>query len=139
MQKPSELEVWQRGPIDGVPAILQPVAHALLQALEDIEKEMSTFPVQLLWEKPGGVASVGFHLKHVSGVVNRLFTYAQGVTLNDEQMQQLRAESVSEEITSTELFVDNFKNQVTSAINQLKTTDISILSEKRGVGRKQIP
>jgi len=25
-------EVWLRGPVEGVPAALQPVAHALLQA-----------------------------------------------------------------------------------------------------------
>jgi hypothetical protein len=28
-------EVWQRGPINGVPGLLQPVAHALLQVVED--------------------------------------------------------------------------------------------------------
>lgn len=32
------LEVWMRGPIEGVPALLQPVAHALLQVDEDILK-----------------------------------------------------------------------------------------------------
>ncbi len=32
----SRPEVWLRGPIDGVPTLLQPVAHALLQAREDV-------------------------------------------------------------------------------------------------------
>lgn len=44
--------VWQRGPIDGVPGLLQPVAHALLQALEDAEKEASPFPPALLGRNP---------------------------------------------------------------------------------------
>ena len=65
MKKIFELEAWQRGPVDGVPDLLQPVAHALLQAVEDVEKEMKAFPSDLLWEKPAGVASVGFHLKHI--------------------------------------------------------------------------
>ena len=29
-------EWWQRGPIDGIPAILQPVAHILLQVRESV-------------------------------------------------------------------------------------------------------
>jgi len=89
VEKISELEVWQRGPIEGVPALLQPVAHALLQAIEDVEKETSAFPLELIWEKPGGVASVGFHLKHVRGVVDRLFTYARGEMLSDGQIHAL--------------------------------------------------
>ena len=30
------LEVWQRGPIKDIPLLLQPVAHALLQAKEEL-------------------------------------------------------------------------------------------------------
>ena len=29
-------EWWQRGPIDGIPAVLQPVAHILLQVRESV-------------------------------------------------------------------------------------------------------
>ena len=115
------LEVWQRGPIDGVPDLLQPVAHALLQAVEDVEKEMKDFPVTLLWEKPAGVASVGFHLKHIRGVVDRLFTYAKGEMLNEKQMHSLRQESTTEN-NSIENMVEVFRIQVADAINQLKNT-----------------
>jgi hypothetical protein len=34
------------------------------------------FPTKLLWERPANVASVGFHLQHLAGVLDRLFTYA---------------------------------------------------------------
>ena len=30
-------EVWLRGPIAGIPALLQPAAHALLQTSEEIK------------------------------------------------------------------------------------------------------
>lgn len=133
------LEVWQRGPIDGVPALLQPVAHALLQAVEDVEKEMSSFPVELLWKKPADVASVGFHLNHLKGVLDRLFTYAKGETLNDAQMLHLKNEASSGVEDRVEILVDNFRKQVAVAIDQLKATDINTLTDKRGVGRKQIP
>ncbi|MEI9921910.1 MAG: DinB family protein [Bacteroidota bacterium] len=135
----SELEVWQRGPIDGVPGLLQPVAHALLQAVEDVEKEMLNFSPDALWERPGGVASVGFHLKHLKGVTDRLFTYARGEMLSDEQMSYLGAETVSRDGDSIQTLVASFRKQVEAAIEELKTADITALTDKRVVGRKQIP
>jgi uncharacterized damage-inducible protein DinB len=139
MEKISEFEVWQRGPIDGVPALLQPVAHALLQAVEDVEKEMATFPPDLLWEKAGGVASVGFHLKHIKGVIDRLFTYARGAMLDEEQMRYLKSETVALDMNSIHMLVDGFKKQVNTAIEELKAADVNTLTDKRAIGRKQIP
>jgi hypothetical protein len=139
MNNISEFEVWQRGPIDGVPGLLQPVVHALLQAVEDVEKEMKTFPLELLWEKPGGVASVGFHLKHAKGVVDRLFTYARGEMLTEEQIQSLKLESITSDVDSPGILVEAFKKQVEIAITQLKNTDVNTLTDKRALGRKQIP
>lgn len=139
MEKITKLEVWQRGPIDGVPALLQPVAHALLQAVEDVESEMISFPQELLWNKPAGVASVGFHLKHIKGVVDRLFTYAKGELLTEQQMLDLKGESVSEGVNSITTLTGDFKNQVDHALHQLKLTDPGTLTDKRGIGRKQIP
>lgn len=139
MENRPELEVWQRGPIDEVPDLLQPVAHALLQAVEDVEKELVNFPAEWLWEKPGGVASVGFHLKHLRGVIDRLFTYARGEMLNDKQTQALKEEQFANDVDSVRVLVENFRNQVTMAIDQLKAIDSNTLTEKRGVGRKQIP
>jgi hypothetical protein len=139
MDKISELEVWQRGPVDGVPALLQPVAHALLQAVEDVDKVLTTFPIALLWERPADVASVGFHLKHLKGVVDRLFTYADGNLLSEVQMEFLKAESVTGDVSSAQILIDDFRKQVDLAINQLKITDVNTLTDARGVGRKQIP
>lgn len=31
-------EVWMRGPVDGVPPLLQPLTHVLLQVAEDARK-----------------------------------------------------------------------------------------------------
>ena len=134
----NELEVWQRGPIEGVPALLQPVAHALLQAVEDVEKEMIAFPDELLWEKPAGVASVGFHLRHIKGVVDRLFTYARKEQLDEGQLTALRNESIAADVDANQLVL-SFKQQVESAVQLLKNTDVTTLTEFRGIGRKQIP
>src|SRR6187397_2457219 len=88
----SKPEVWLRGPLPDVPTLLQPVAHALLQAREEVERLMTDFPEDRLWTRPAGVASVGFHLQHLTGVLDRLFTYARGEQLRDEQQSVREAE-----------------------------------------------
>ncbi|RYE20641.1 MAG: DinB family protein [Sphingobacteriales bacterium] len=133
-------EVWQRGPLQGIPPLLQPVAHALLQANEEIEALMANFPAQLLHEKPAGLASPAFHLLHLTGVLDRLFTYARGEILNEEQLSYLAAEGKTPEIPYTVLeLVSAFDKQVAKAIAQLSQTDEATLTQVRGVGRAQIP
>jgi hypothetical protein len=87
-------EVWLRGQLPGIPSLLQPVAHALLQAKDEVSILMENFPGELLWEKPAGVASPAFHLQHLSGVLDRLFTYASGQALSQQQLKQLQNEGV---------------------------------------------
>ncbi len=82
-------EVWQRGPVPAVPSLLQPVAHALLQAREELEEMMTGFPQELLWQKPARMASAGFHLQHLSGVLDRVFTYARNEPLSEAQFAGL--------------------------------------------------
>ena len=88
-------EAWLRGPVEGVPDLLQPVAHALLQAKGEARTLLENFPAELLWNRPAGLASVGFHLQHVTGVVDRLFTYARGESLSREQQETLAREGQS--------------------------------------------
>lgn len=135
MNKP---EVWQRGRVEGISALLQPVAHALLQAREEIAMIMDGFPQEILWEKPAGMASPGFHLQHVTGVLDRLFTYANGEQLNEQQLTYLAGEGKNADQTVNELVV-NFNNQVDTALKQLSGTDEQVLTDARSIGRKQIP
>ena len=136
---PTDLEVWQRGPVEGVPALLQPVAHALLQAVEELEKYVHDFPEELLWDRPAGVASVGFHLLHISGVIDRLFTYARGETLATEQLKALSKEKELETDAGVRMLLEDVKEQVEKALAQLRVTSESTLTEHRALGRKQIP
>src|SRR5688572_5658668 len=85
-------EAWLRGPVEGVPAVLQPIAHALLQAREESRRLLENFPAELLWTRPAGIASVGFHLQHITGVVDRLFTYARGESPSTPQQETLARE-----------------------------------------------
>lgn len=136
----NEREVWQRGPVAGVPGLLQPVAHALLQAAEDAEKYTSQLPPDLLWKRPGPVASVGFHLLHIRGVIDRLFTYARKEALTAEQLKELALEKEvpAESVSAAEL-ASRINAQVDKAIRQLESTPEETLTERRTIGRKEIP
>ncbi len=133
-------EVWLRGPLPGVPPLLQPVAHALLQAREEVHELLLDFPAARLAERPLGLASVGFHLRHLAGVLDRTFTYARGAALSESQLAYLAAEgqpptdagAVGELVTA-------FSRQVDAALRQLEATPENSLLEWRGVGRAQLP
>ncbi|OQP67933.1 DinB family protein [Niastella populi] len=139
MAKTNQPEVWLRGALDGIPALLQPVAHALLQAKEEIHEMMNDFPVDLLWQRPAGVASPAFHLQHIAGVLNRLFTYAAGRQLTSQQLEYLKAEGVQAEGINIPLLLNKLDEQIHSSIEMLKTIDETRLTEPRGVGRMQLP
>lgn len=133
-------EYWLRGPVPGISDLLQPVAHALLQAREELHQSLLDFDEALLWLQPAGKASVGFHLRHLTGVLDRLFTYARGNQLNNEQLAYLKLEAVplNNENELAKL-LRAFDSQVDAAIKQLENTPADELTEVRFVGRRQIP
>jgi hypothetical protein len=133
-------EVWLRGPLEGIPALLQPVAHALLQAREELNELMSGFPDELLWEKVAGMASPGFHLQHLTGVLDRLYTYARTESLTEGQLSYLTAEGKPTNKTYTAIeLVNIFNAQVDKAITQLHNAEETTLTDFRAVGRSQLP
>lgn len=139
MGDPKKYEVWLRGPLPAISPLLQPVAHALLQAKEEVNALMENFPEVLLWQKPASVASPGFHLQHMKGVIDRLFTYAKGNLLNAEQLQYLQQEGEPASPLSSAGLVAAFNTQVDNAIAELGNIDDSTLRLQRGVGRMQLP
>ncbi len=133
-------EVWLRGPLTDMPVLLQPVAHALLQASEEINLLMKDFPGELLWERPAGLASPGFHLQHLTGVLNRLFTYALDLPLDQQQLAYLASEGKPYgDHCDRDYLIQRFNMQVDDALAQLSKTNESILTASRTVGRAQLP
>jgi uncharacterized damage-inducible protein DinB len=140
MPTPSLPEVWLRGPLPAVPPLLQPVAHALLQAREEITELLADFPAAKLAERPLGLASVGFHLRHLVGVLDRTFTYARGEALSAAQLAYLAAEGQPPtHLGAVPELVAAFAQQVDAALAQLRATPEATLPEWRGVGRAQLP
>src|SRR5690606_22799278 len=124
-------EVWMRGPIPQVPALLQPVAHAILQVNEDIQKIDSDRYENQLWIKPYGMASIGFHLQHIAGVIDRLMTYSRGETLNEEQFDYLSQEGQRNDYLCLEDLKGNLEWTIEGFIAALKHINPDSLTEER--------
>jgi hypothetical protein len=153
MTKP---EVWLRGPVAGVGPGLQPVAHALLQAQEELHELIPGLTAAELWASPpGGGAPIGFHLRHLAGALDRLFTYARGEALSPGQRETLVEESSRpspEEMEGVELEAggagDRWSDEallaradriLDQALAQLRRTEAEALDEPREVGRARLP
>jgi uncharacterized damage-inducible protein DinB len=133
-------EVWLRGPVPGIPDLLQPVAHGLLQCREEVHEYVAPLTAENLWARPSGAGSIGFHVRHGAGSLDRLLTYARGEPLSEAQRRALEAESepdMSPDAARTLLAA--FDAAVDAALVQLRATREATLLERRGVGRAQIP
>jgi uncharacterized damage-inducible protein DinB len=128
-------EAWLRGPVEGVIPELQPVAHALIQAREDVERIVPMLSAEELWTAPGAAASPGFHLRHLAGSTDRLLTYASGRTLSREQKRYLATEKEPQPDITAELLLQEFREVFDAALAHLRSVDESELDEERLVGR----
>jgi uncharacterized damage-inducible protein DinB len=131
-------EPWLRGPVDGIAPVLQPAAHALLQALEDIEALAPTVSPHVLW-RSAGAATAGFHAIHLAGALDRLLTYARGERLSDEQKAALRAEATPQTGLDGQALADIVRAAIDKALAQLRDTAAATVLESRAVGRNGLP
>ena len=131
-------EPWLRGPIDGIPTALMPIAHSLMQVREDLPLAVKGLTQQQLWAMPGGAASVGFHVKHIASSLDRLYTYARGAKLSEEQFALLRSEKEQDRRAVDEL-LEVAITQIEKALRQLREAKSQELLDTRMVGRAQLP
>ena len=132
-------EWWQRGPVDGVPAVLQPVAHILLQVRESVGEIVESLTEEEWNARPTGVASAAFHVRHITGVIDRLFTYARGSALSPEQFAAIQSEGRELLTAEVPTALGALSARVDAAVAELRTIDVATLGDYRGVGRAQLP
>jgi uncharacterized damage-inducible protein DinB len=100
---------------------------------------VAALPPDSLWAQPSGAGSIGFHLRHAAGSLDRLFTYARGEQLSTAQRQALASEGDPD--TSADAaarLLTAFEETVERALQQLRTTDEATLLEPRYVGRARL-
>ncbi len=140
MIDPQSTEAWQRGPVPGFTPLLMPVVHALIQVREDLERLAARVPEEHVWVRPGGAASIGFHVRHVGGALDRLFTYARGEALSDTQRAAARDEGLpGAPPVSLVALVAEVQGAIDRASEQLRSTPEDTLLDARRVGRAGLP
>ncbi len=132
-------EPWLNGPVAGVDPYLIPAAHALLQSREDLANAVAGLTTAQLWARPGGAASVGFHLRHVAGSIDRLLAYARGEALTEAQRRSAAAEGAEGTDPEPGPLMAAAAAAIDIALAQIKATPRAALLEPRGVGRAQLP
>ena len=133
-------EVWQRGPVAGYEPLLMPVVHALMQVREDLEGLVPLIPSKNVWLRPGGAASIGYHVRHAGGALDRLFTYARGELLTDAQRAALREEGApGDPPASLDSVVSDVGQIIDRALKQLADTPKESLLDERKLGRAGLP
>jgi uncharacterized damage-inducible protein DinB len=133
-------EVWLRGPVEGYPAELQPVVHALLQVREEVARNAADLTPEQLWARPGNAGAIGFHLRHIAGATDRLLTYAREQSLTPAQLAWLKAEGVPGDPASTAAeLVDVAQQGIDRALAQIRDIDLRTWLDPRSVGRARLP
>lgn len=133
----SSIEPWLRGCETDVPAVGRAVLHALQLAEEDLRKWCGNLSDTEVNARPAGAAPVAFHIRHLARSLDRLLTYAEGRSLDDEQMARLRTE-LDPGATRDELFAE-LTAALANAATRVRALAKTNLEEARAVGKKGLP
>ena len=136
----TNVEAWLRGPVRDIPPILMPAAHALMHAEEDGTRALEGLTTERISMNGSSAASIGYHLRHIAGSIDRLYTYARGEVLSEAQQSTRRAESSTPSpLPDASALTKEVKQAVAAALDQLRRTPPDRLLDERGVGRQGVP
>ena len=130
-------EPWLRGTLAEVPAVPRAVLHALELAKGDLERWCGALSDAELNARPGGIAPVAFHVRHIARSIDRLLTYAEGNQLSDAQIAEMKGESDSD-AKREELF-EELDTALRKGAARIRAFDVTLLNEARAVGKKELP
>ncbi len=133
--KPSE--PWLRGTETDVPAVARAALHAVQLAEEDLQKWCGDLSDVQLNARPAGIAPVAFHLRHIARSVDRLLTYAEGQTLSEKQLADLRTEMEPDAKIAT--VFEEVNAALAKACLRVRALANLNLEAPRTVGRKNLP
>jgi uncharacterized damage-inducible protein DinB len=130
-------EPWLRGTLADVPAAQRAVLHALELAREDLERWCDGLSDAELHARPGGIAPVAFHLRHIARSMDRLLTYAEGNQLSPEQLALMKSEM--EAAGSRNELMAELVVAIAKSGKRIRAFLPAQLEEERKVGKKQLP
>lgn len=132
-------EAWLSGKLEDYAPLLMPVAHALRQAIVDLQKHALGLSDEELRAHPNGAPSAAFHLRHIAGSINRLLTYSRGEQLSAAQYAALATETADDTDSSAVELTRRAVAEINNALEALKYVDLNDLFDERFVGRRRLP
>jgi uncharacterized damage-inducible protein DinB len=134
-----ENEAWLNGKLDGYAPVTMPAAHALAQAIVDLQRFAADLSDEELLTHPNDSPSAAFHLRHIAGSIDRLLTYVRSEELNETQFDWLKKEmSEDSDLNAAELTQKTI-GEINRALETLKNIESESLFEERFVGRQKLP
>lgn len=131
------VEPWLSGKLADVHPLLAPLLYSFEMAMEDLGRCTVGLTREQMWARPGGAASIGFHIRHIGGSVDRLLTYAEERQLSEAQLARLGIEKV--EGASREELLTELASALTNAEARVRYLDPARFAEPRSVGTKHLP
>jgi hypothetical protein len=107
---------------------------------EDVEAVVGDLTEDQLWIRPAGVASIGYHLLHLRGSMDRLLTYSRGEPLGPDQLRALAAEKTAyEDRPVRATLLAGLAEGIAAALDYFRRLTPDQLLMPREVGRKRLP
>lgn len=129
-----QVEPWLRGTHTDVEPVRRAVLHALELAREDVLRWCGPMDAEMLETKPLELPSAAFQMRHIARSLDRLMTYAEGGSLTESQLLQLR-----EEHQRSDSVLKEFGGAIDRTTQRLLAFGPEQFAEPRGVGRAMLP
>lgn len=137
-KKPSpEPEPWLRGTHRELDPMVRQFVHSMEQVQEDAERWCAGLSEGELNASPMGLPSVAFHLRHMTGSLDRLLSYAEGRQLDAAQLAAMRRE-MDMHATTAGLF-EEVREALANSKRRAQAFTPAQYNQERGVGRKLLP
>jgi uncharacterized damage-inducible protein DinB len=137
MDKSKLPEPWLRGTLTDVEPVQRAVLHALELAQEDLGRWCGELSDDDLNARPGGIAPVAFHIRHIARSTDRLLTYAEDANLTSDQISAMKAE-LEPGATHQQLFGE-LERALARSADRIRAFSTGSLVQARAVGRQQMP
>lgn len=135
-EREPQREPWMRGTHGELDPLRRAVVHALEQAGEDAERWCASLSQRAIFARPGDLAPVAFHLRHVVRSLDRLLTYAEDRQLDEQQLVALTTEMAE---SSAEEVMSEFRVDLERAKSRVVAVRPEEYDSPRGIGRKRLP
>ena len=126
-----------RGPIEGVEPLVAPVFYSFTQVREELAHYTEGLTTEQVWRQVNSLPTLGFHLRHIAGSVDRLMSYLMEAEISPEQIVYLKSEG--EPGASLDDLLAGVDAAFAKAESQLRTIKADDIHAPRYIGRKRLP